>query len=177
MDIVVGTVGDPARVLPAVHARLREVAPNSPITREHPLAAVVSESIAQPRFYTLLIASFALLGVALAAVGLYGLVSYSVSLRTHEIGMRISLGALPAQIVRMVIGQGLTLISVGVVAGVAISLMVTRVLRGFLFGVSPTDPATLGAITVVLVTVALVACWLPARRATRVDPLVALRHE
>ena len=177
MDIVVGTVGDPARVLPAVHARLRDVDPNAPITRERPLTGVVSDSIAQPRFYTVLIAAFALLGVALAAVGLYGVVSYSVSRRTHEIGMRISLGARPAQIVRMVIGQGLTLITVGVVAGVAFSLMVTRVLRGFLFGVTPTDPATLGAITVVLVAVALVACWLPARRATRVDPLVALRHE
>ncbi len=177
MDIVVRTVGDPAQVLPAVHARLREVDANAPITRERPLTAVVSDSIAQPRFYTLLIASFALLGVALAAVGLYGLVSYSVTRRTHEIGMRISLGARPAQIVRMVIGQGLALISIGVVAGVAVSLMVTRLLRGLLFGVAPTDPSTLAAITFVLVAVSLAACWVPARRATRVDPLVALRHE
>lgn len=177
MTLIVRTAGEPEALTRALRERIRAVDPHAPITRVRTLGDVVAGSIAQPRFYTTILTLFAGLAVLLAAIGLYGLMAYSVSRRTHEIGMRLSLGAAPGRILRMVVGQGLRLILVGCVVGLIAALALTRLLEGLLFGVSATDPATFAAIAALLVVIATLACYLPARRATRVDPLVALRSE
>ncbi|HSA55605.1 MAG TPA: ABC transporter permease, partial [Gemmatimonadaceae bacterium] len=177
MTLVVRTAGTPDALMGAVRERIRAVDPHAPITRVQALTDVVAASIAQPRFYTTMLVLFAGLAMLLATIGLYGLMAYAVSRRTHEIGMRLSLGAAPGRILRMVVGQGLRLILIGSAVGIVAALGMTRLLGGLLYGVSPTDPVTFSAISALLVAVATVACYLPARRATRVDPLVALRSE
>jgi len=139
--------------------------------------AVWSSSLAQPRFRTLLISLFGGLASVLAAIGIYGVMAYSVSQRIHEIGIRMALGARPRDVIMLLLAQGMMLAGFGIVVGLIGSFALTRVLRMLLFGVSPTDPVTYTGVTLLLVLVALLACWLPARRAARVDPMEALRHE
>ncbi|MEK6322870.1 MAG: ABC transporter permease [Acidobacteriota bacterium] len=177
MNIVARSVGEPSTLIPALRSRIREVDQYAPITRVRTLEEVVSESIAQPRFYTLLLALFAGVAVILAAIGLYGVMSYAVSQRTREIGIRVALGAEPQRILRMIVGQGLLLILMGVAAGLAAAFALTRLISTLLFGVSATDPVTFAVIALTLIVVALAACYLPARRATKVDPMTALRCE
>jgi len=177
MNIVVRSTGEPSTLIPALRSRIREVDKYAPITRIRTLEEVVSESIAQPRFYTLLLALFAGVAVILAAIGLYGVMSYAVSQRTREIGIRLALGAEPQRILRMIVGQGLLLILIGVAAGLAAAFALTRLIATLLFGVSATDPGTFAVIALTLIVVALAACYLPARRATKVDPMTALRCE
>jgi ABC-type antimicrobial peptide transport system permease subunit len=137
----------------------------------------LAESVAPRRFQMLLFGAFATLALALAAVGVYGVISHSVSRRAHEIGVRMALGARPRQVLLMVIKQGMSLALVGIAIGLAAALALTRVMKNLLFNVSPIDPATLALITLLLALVTLIACYIPARRATKVDPLIALRSE
>ena len=141
------------------------------------LTQVVGESLAQPRLYGLLFGAFAGLAVLLAALGIYGVIFYFVSERTHEIGVRMALGASPADVLWLVVGRGLTLGLGGIALGLAASFVLTRTMSSMLYGVHPTDPLTFVAVSVLLTGVAGIACYIPARRATQVDPMVALRYE
>jgi putative ABC transport system permease protein len=138
---------------------------------------LLSKSVARPRFQSVLLASFAGLALLLAAIGIYGVMSYSVAQRAHEIGIRVALGARRDQVLRLVVGQGLWLALIGTIAGLAGALVLTRYLRSLLFDVSPTDPWTFIAVPAVLFVVALAASYFPARRVAGVDPIMALRYE
>jgi putative ABC transport system permease protein len=138
---------------------------------------VVAASVAQPRLITQITATFAGLALLLAAIGIYGVMAYSVTARKQEMGIRMALGARPADILRLVVGQGMRMTSAGVVLGVVASLGLTRLLRSLLFGVRATDPLVFSAAAAMLAATAFAACYLPARRATRVDPIVVLRSE
>jgi putative ABC transport system permease protein len=137
----------------------------------------VASSVGRQRFYASLIAIFAAVALILSAVGLYGVIAYAVSQRTHELGVRVALGATGDRISRMVIGEGLVLTAIGIVIGALASVFAGRLVSSLLFGVSSLDPMTIGSVTLVLVAVATLASWLPARRAARVDPLIAMRGD
>ena len=138
---------------------------------------LVSESLRQRRFNLVLLVSFAVLALVLAGIGVYGSINYSTRQRTHEIGLRMALGAQPRDVLRMVVGHGLVLALVGIGIGLIASFALTRLMKGLLFGISATDPITFAAISLLLTLIGLLASWIPARRATKVDPLVALRYE
>jgi putative ABC transport system permease protein len=137
----------------------------------------IEDTNATPRFQTMLLGIFGVLGLTLALLGIYGVVSYSVTQRTHEIGIRMALGAEPKQVLRLILGQGLKLVLVGVVIGIAAAPALTRLMASLLFGVSTSDPLTFAGVAVLLLIVALVACYIPSRRAMRVGPMVGLRYE
>jgi putative ABC transport system permease protein len=177
LRIVLKTAVPPASLTKAVHAAVREIDRELPVFAVRPLAEYVSTSVGPQRFYATLVGLFALVALALAAVGLYGVIAYAVSQRTHELGVRVALGATGRRIAAMVVSQGLTLTLVGVLLGVAAAIVVTRVLQTLLFGVSALDPLTFGVVLGLLVAVAAVASYVPARRAARVDPLIAMRGE
>ncbi len=170
-------VTDPLSLTPAVRSELRKIDPELPLTQVYTMDQRVSEAMAQPRFRTSLIALFAAVALILSCVGIYGVVSYSVSQRTHEIGIRMALGAQQADVLRMVIRQALVFAAVGVTLGLTASLALTGYLSTLLFGVAPNDPPTFVLTAVVLALTALFAAYLPARRAAKVDPLVALKYE
>jgi len=138
---------------------------------------VFAAAISQERFQALLLGLFAALALVLACVGLYGVISYAVAQRTHEIGVRMALGAQPVDVLRLVLRQGMGLTIVGLIIGVGVGSIATRVLTDMLFGVTPRDPLTFIGVPALLLLVAFLACYIPARRATRIDPLVALRYE
>jgi putative ABC transport system permease protein len=168
---------DPASIISAVRQRVAAAAPQVIVANVETMDQLVSYSLKPPRFNLLLLGIFAVTALFLASVGLYGVISYSVMQRTREIGVRMALGAPPGKIFGMVIGQGMMLTLVGIVVGAGAALAATRLLAGMLFGVSATDPLTIMGIALLLAAVALVACYLPARRAIRVDPIIALRTE
>jgi putative ABC transport system permease protein len=175
--LAVRTVSDPETLIAVVKDAARGVDPNVPLVRINTMDGILSRAVAAPRVYATLLGAFASLALALAAVGLYGLVSYSVSQRTHEMGIRLALGADRSGIVRLVLTRGLALAGVGAGIGVAVALGTTRLLSGLTAGVQPSDPLTFAAVTVVLLAAAALASYLPARRAARVDPMTALRTE
>jgi putative ABC transport system permease protein len=177
MQLLVTTHGEPLALAPAVRAEIRALDPMAVITKVSTVEAELGQSMANRRFQALLLAMFAALALLLAAVGIFGLMYQTVARRTHEIGVRMALGAHSADVVRMVLRHGLLLTGAGIVLGVVGALALSRVVRGLLFGVGPADPVSYLVAVLLLGGAALVACWLPARRATRVDPLVALRHE
>ena len=160
-----------------IRAALREIESQQAIAKLRPMKAVVASSIAQPRFRTLLLGTFGALAVALAAIGLYGVLAYTVSQRTHEIGIRMALGAQMRDVLGIIVRQGMTLAVAGVALGLLAALALTRVLSSMLYQVKPSDPITFGSVGLLLIAVALLACWLPARRAAKVDPMEALRYE
>jgi putative ABC transport system permease protein len=177
MALVVRTTGDPLRLAPATRAAVRELDKELPVSGVVALSENVSTSTRSRRFSVALLGSFALLALVLAAVGIYGVISYSVTRRTHEIGIRMALGAERGCIERMVVGRALMLGGAGVAIGVAGGLALTRLLRSMLYGVSATDPAVFAGASLLLLAVAALAGYVPARRAARTDPCVALRNE
>jgi predicted permease len=175
--LVLRTAGDPRHHAAPVRAAIREVAPNQPIRSIMPLREVMAESIARDRFFTILFAVFGGLALALAAIGIYGVLAYTVRQRTQEIGVRMALGADTFDVLRMVSGAGMALVGIGVVIGTAAALALSRVLASQLYGVAPTDPATFAAAIAFLGVIAFLATVIPARRAMRVPPMTALRPE
>jgi putative ABC transport system permease protein len=176
-QFVLRTKGEPATLAAAVKQTMTAIDATLPVSNLRPMEQIVSESIAAERFNMVLMGLFAGLGLALASVGLYGVISYSVTQRTHEIGVRIALGAQPGNVLAMVIRQGVGLALVGIGIGLVGAFAMTRLLSNLLFGVSATDPLTFVVVPLILLGVTLGACFVPARRATKVDPMVALRYE
>jgi putative ABC transport system permease protein len=177
MTIVVRSSSDLASLSSALRNEVWSVDKNIPIPEIRTIEQLLSNSVARPRFNMLLLGIFAGIALVLSAVGVYGVMSYSVIQRTHEIGIRMALGAARSDVLKLVIGQGMRLLLIGIGLGLVAALALTRVLATMLFGVEPTDPATFTLISVLLAGVALTACIVPARRATKVDPIVALRYE
>ena len=175
--LVVRTAGAPARLIDAVRSAVREVSSDAPVFRVKTMMDVMANSTAQQRFNMILMTVFAAVALVMAAIGLYGVISYSVTQRTHEIGIRMALGASTGAVVKLVVGQGMLLASAGVLIGLGAAFALTRLLSSLLFGISPTDPITFAVISLILTGVALAACFVPARRATKVDPMIALRYE
>jgi len=174
---IVRTSQEPHGLAPAVRDVVRKLNRDLPLSLMKTMDELVVGSLDTRRFPTILLSLFGAMALVIAAVGVYGVISYSVAQRTHEIGIRVALGASRGRILRMVLTQGLRLAVFGVVLGLIASYWLSGLLRDFLYGVTPSDPATLAGATFVLLAVAFAACWIPARRATRVDPLIALRYE
>jgi putative ABC transport system permease protein len=175
--LIARTSGNPAPPGDVIRRAVRDVDANQPVADVKSMDARIAESLGPQRFAASLLAVFALLATLLAAIGLYGLVSYSVTQRTNEVGIRMALGANPADILRMVLRESVQIATVGAGAGIVAGLILTRAMRGVLYGVSTYDPISFGGSALVLILIALVASYIPARRATRVDPMIALRYE
>jgi putative ABC transport system permease protein len=177
MTVVIRSNANPQPLVAAVRAKISETDPNLPISGILSMDDVIALSVAQPRIIMQFVGAFAGLALMLAAVGIYGVMAYAVTTRKEEMGIRMALGARPGDIFRLVVGQGMRMTLIGVAFGVAASLGLTRLISSLLFGVHATDPIVFGLAAFVLIAVALLACYLPARRATRVDPIVVLRYE
>jgi ABC-type antimicrobial peptide transport system permease subunit len=177
MTLVLRTAGDPMRASNSLSEAVRSVDRNQPVSGIQTMDDMVQKLIAPRRFKLGLLGSFAMLALVLGALGLYGVMSYAVTERTHEIGVRMALGAKREDVLGLVVGQGFKLTLLGVALGVGGALGLTRFLSTLLYDVRPTDPLTLVAVSLLLSAVALVASYIPARRATKVDPMEALRYE
>jgi len=177
MALIVRSAGDPAALIPALRNELRTLNKDVPVFAVHTMTEHIGAQLAADRMVAVLLSVFGGAALLLAAIGIYGVMGYLVSQRTHEIGIRIALGAERRDIMKLVVGEGLRLILIGAALGLALALALTRVLKSLLFGINATDPLTFGVIAMLMIAVALLACYLPARRATRVDPLIALRYE
>jgi putative ABC transport system permease protein len=176
-ELVVKSALNPASIAAAIREQVHDIDPNLPVTDFGSLSNAVQSSVAEPRFRTLLLGLFGLIAVVLSAAGIFGVISYSVSRRTHELGIRMALGATPAAILKMVLREGGRLAATGLAVGLIATLILTRFLQTMLFEIKPADPLTFAAVAFLLAVVALAACYIPARRAMRVDPMVALRYE
>jgi putative ABC transport system permease protein len=176
-DFVIKTSIDPESLVPSIRRELFAIDKEQAIASVSTLEDLVSTTLARPRFNMLLLSIFAVLALVLAAVGVYGVMAYLVTQRTHEIGIRVALGASEQDILKLVVNEGMILAVIGVIIGLGGSIALTRVMSSILFGVSATDPLTFSSIALLLTAVAAIACYIPARRAMKVDPMVALRHE
>jgi putative ABC transport system permease protein len=177
LTLVLRTGPEPLSMVPAVRTQVAGPTRDQPVYAVRTMEQIISGSLAERRFTMLLLTIFAATALLLAAVGIYGVMSYAVTRRTHELGIRTSLGASRGEIVGLVLRQGMKLAAIGMAAGLLAALALTRLMAGLLYGVRPADPATLGAVTLLLGGIAFLACYIPARRATAVDPVVALRCE
>ena len=177
MNVVVRTAADPAALAPEIRRVVREADPSLPLVRYRSMEEVFSAAVARPRFLTTLLGIFAGLALLLAAIGTYGILSYAVTERRQEIGIRMALGASRGSVLGIVLKHGLTLAGAGLVLGLGASLLLTKLLRAQLFNVQPTDPVTMTAVAVFISLVAVIACLVPARRATTVDPMIVLRQD
>jgi putative ABC transport system permease protein len=177
LNLAIKAAGDPSNLAVAIRNAVQAIDPDQAISNPATMESHLAGVLVTERFSAVLMGALAVLGLMLAALGLYGVMTYSVSQRTGELGLRMALGARPSDLFRLVIGQGVILVSTGLGIGLIGSLALTRFLSSALYNVSPTDPATFVIIALVLTVVALAACYLPARRAIRVDPMVVLRFE
>ena len=178
MSLVVrSSASNPSSLVASVHEVIKQIDKDQYVAAIQPMTKLVTDSVARRRFNALLTGLFAIVALLLASVGIFGVLNYSVAQRTQEIGLRVALGAQTRDVLRLVLGQGVRLILFGLALGLAVSFALTRVLAVMLFGVTPTDPLTFVGVSLLLTSVALLACYIPARRATKVNPLVALRYE
>jgi putative ABC transport system permease protein len=177
MWVMVRTAADPNSLGASIRQVVRDLDASLPVSLMSPLDEVVSESVAQQRFSMLLIAMFGMVALVLSAVGLYGVVAYSVSLRTREIGLRMAIGAMPGDVLKMVVGDGMKLAAMGVVIGTVAAFVLSRFVASMLFEVEVSDPVSYSGTALVLLLVAALACYIPARRAMRVDPMVTLQQD
>lgn len=177
MNLVLRTQTDPPSTASAAVAEIHSLDSDLAVANIQTMEQVISSSVAGSRFYTLLLGAFAGVALFLAALGIYGVLAYNVSQQSREIGIRIALGAQRTSVMRLVLRQGTRCALIGCGIGVAAALALTRLMRSLLYNTSPADPATFAGVVIVLVVVAFAACWIPARRAMRIDPVVALRHE
>jgi len=173
----VRTAGDPMGALPTVRTAVQELDPQLPLVQVQTISQLLDQALWAARFGASLLLIFGLLALGLAAIGIYGVMSYNVRQRQQELGIRIALGAQKGDVLRLVLGQGLWLAGGGAVAGLVLAFFMARGISALLFGVHALDPATFLGVPLLLIAVALLACYIPARRATRVDPIVALRYE
>jgi putative ABC transport system permease protein len=175
--VIRGQGGNPRSLAGAVREQLNELDSSLPLADVRMMDDVLERAQARPRFLTLLLSLFSVVALAIATVGIYGVVAYSVARRTKEFGLRMVLGAQGGDVLGLVMKQGASMVVIGLVAGLVTALALTRLMASLLFGVAPTDAATFASVTVLLAVVALAACYVPARRATRVDPIQTLRYE
>jgi len=177
MNLIIRTTADPVNLTAAVRSQVQALDPNQPVYNVSTMERTLDQSLVTQRLSMTLLAILASLALILAAVGIYGVMSYMVTQRSHEIGIRMAIGAQRRDVFKMVIGRGMILAVIGVAFGLVGAFGLTRLMATMLYGVEPTDPATFVSIAALLIGVALVACYVPGRRATKVDPLVALRYE
>jgi len=176
-DLAIRTNGDPSSVVGAVRQAIRSVDADQPVSNVATMEEVLGREASQRRLGMILLSAFAVLALLLASLGIYGVLAYFVAQHRNEIGVRLALGATPARILLLVLRKGMALTLLGVVIGLAASFVFTRLMTSLLFGVKAIDPLTFAAVPLLLAFVALLACWIPARRAAKVDPMVALRYE
>jgi putative ABC transport system permease protein len=177
LTVLVQTTGEPLAMAAAVREQVRAIDKDVPVTHVQTMEKVLGASVAQPRFSMLLVGLFAGLALVLSTVGIYGVMAYSVSRRAHEIGVRMALGAGAGQVLKLVLKDGMSLAFAGIAVGLLGAFALTRLMASLLFGISAKDPLTFASVAAFLAVVALLACYIPARRATKVDPLIALRNE
>jgi putative ABC transport system permease protein len=177
LTVIIKGASDPNLLISSARNAVKEIDPDQPIYSPRTMSDIRAESVESERFTLTLLSLFAGIALVLAIVGIYGVMSYSVTQRTHEIGIRMAIGARPLDVFKMVLGHGMKLALIGIGLGLGLAFLVTRFMVTLLFGVEPTDATTFAGISILLVTVALLACYLPGRRATKVEPTISLRYE